>query len=95
MFLNGTCLDMLNVHVYYKHGNRLSEQATKILTNKLTNNLQKTNFKDETEERLAAIRRFNVYKELADAQIRHVLSTMLTLKVVDEAALDSSASENL
>jgi len=38
----------------------------------------------EDQEREAAYRRLKVYKELANAHIRQVLDSMLTLKVVDE-----------
>lgn len=43
---------------------------------------------NEEQNRLAASRRFEVYKELADQHIQQVLESMLTIKKVDRGEID-------
>ena len=70
VFINMSLIDMLILYSYHKQGYRISREVAYRMTKTLQSNLHEDDAQGVTGERLAAIRRFVVYKELADAQIR-------------------------
>ena len=99
VFINMSIIDMLILYSYHKQGYRISREAAQRMTRALRSSLYEEEDKNDaqvdTDERLAAIRRFVVYKELADAQIRQILGTMLSLKKVEQTILESTMSEHI
>mmetsp|Transcript_35886 Transcript_35886/g.43870 ORF Transcript_35886/g.43870 Transcript_35886/m.43870 type:complete len:126 (+) Transcript_35886:759-1136(+) len=87
-YVISTFLDMLILYSYLRHARKLSNKATQMVVNNLNQSFSSKS--DEVQERLTVSRKLSVYKELADEQIRKVIVSMLTLKVVDESILESS-----
>ena len=78
-------LDILMIHSYHRYGKKLSSEASQVVTQQLRLDMQHSETdSSEEQNRLAASRRFEVYKELADQHIQQVLESMLTIKKVDE-----------
>ena len=66
--------------IYYKFGDRLSERSAILMTDELKKAHSSVDVHDE--ERHREERRLKAYRELADAQLRGILESMMTLKVV-------------
>ena len=75
--------------LYNKHSLRLSEQAKLKISERIKSEIIQSD-NGSARERLAAERRMEVYKELADAQISDIVNSVLAMKVVDESVLESS-----
>ena len=59
-------LDLLMLYSYYRFGTKLSQQASQIVRDELSNLMHESQDSSENRERLAYKRRFEVYKEIAD-----------------------------
>lgn len=70
---------------YHRLGKKTSERALMTIRKELLRASERslTDDSNDSSERLAAQRRFELYKDLADRQIQQILESMLTLKRVD------------
>ena len=89
ILINAISLDLMILYFYYRHSIRLSQQAKEKISERIKSEMIQSD-NTSTRERLAAKKRMEVWKELADAQISEIVNSVLAMKVVDESVLESS-----